>query len=184
MLNGETSAHEAKMKEILGYHGPISDPIISEFSDFVRSCVEQEKASRKVYAILIELLQNASFYSLASLRIRGQKDYGVGSFSISHDANAYYIECTNLVSAHAASRLDASVRLINSLDHQGLRRYKREKRDTPREDTSDSKGAGIGLIQVAILSENPIHTSFTPHEEDAFFYSTKVRVNKSIEEQE
>ncbi len=165
--------------EILGYYGPISNSIISELGDFVRICfADDEKISRKIFAVFIELMQNASFYSHSSLTLRDEKSCGVGKLSIWHDTTSYYIECGNLVNAKTASLLDESVQHINSLDHQALRRYKREKRDSPKQE--GSRGAGIGLIQVALLSNNPLQVTFTPRGETHFDYHTTVKIDKPL----
>lgn len=164
-------------QEVFSYKGPITHTIISELGDFIKIWLSSdEKVSRKVFAILIELLQNASFYSQSSMVVNSEKEHGIGAFTISHDSNFYYMECANLVTTTTASKLDQAIEHINSLDHQALRKYKREQRDRPQEE--GSKGAGIGLIQVALLSKNPLKASFTPKGNDYFYYCNKIRIDK------
>jgi len=64
---------------------------------------------------------------------------------------------------------------INSLDREGLRQYKREMRGLP----SDGRdGANIGLIKVALTSENPLDIEVTPIDNEFSFFSLSVKVLK------
>ncbi len=177
MLFEDTSIAYNQPQEVFSYNGPMSHTIISELGDFIKVWLsDDEKSSKKVFAILIELLQNASYYSKSSITVHENQEHGVGRFILSHDQDFFYMECGNLVSTSTASKLDQAIEHINSLDHQALRKYKREQRDKPREE--ESKGAGIGLIQVALLSSNPLQASFTPKGNEYFFYSNTIRINK------
>lgn len=179
MFFEDINAEHKEFREVFSYHGPVSNPIISELGEFIRVWLQKEqKMSRKVFSVFIELVQNISSYSKSLMSIKEDVEWGVGRFALSHDEDFFYLESVNLVTTAVAAKLDESIEFINSLDHQALRKYKREQRDKPA--SSESKGAGIGLIQIALLSNNPLQASFQQYGEGFFYYSNKVKISKAL----
>jgi hypothetical protein len=161
---------------LISYKGPVTDIIMAELSRDIRDkFADNPRASRKLFAIFMELAQNVLFYS-AEKKISGDRTESIGTILIT-EANAHYtFGCGNLVENQYISELVEACEHINTLDRDALREYKREKRSgKPGE---RSKGAGIGLIQVALTSENPLHAQYTQVNELHTFFSVSVKVLK------
>ncbi|RLD77713.1 MAG: hypothetical protein DRJ10_11465, partial [Bacteroidetes bacterium] len=65
--------------------------------------------------------------------------------------------------------------IINSLDREELREYKRQQRKLP---PGKRGGAHIGLIQVALTSANPLDIEVNPVDDDHSFFSIAVKIDK------
>jgi hypothetical protein len=161
---------------IISYKGPVTDVIMAELSRDIRDKFsDNPKASRKLFAIFMELAQNILYYS-AEKKIVGQREESIGTILITESGGHYTFGCGNLVENQYVQELVEACEHINTLDREALREYKREKRSgTPGE---RSKGAGIGLIQVALTSENPLKAEHILVNEAHSFFSVSVTVLK------
>jgi CRISPR/Cas system-associated endoribonuclease Cas2 len=169
----------SRKEVIIAYRGPVTDVIMSEISRDIRiKFANNAKIGRKVFAIFIELAQNILYYSAEKLQNEGNYVDRVGTIAIFDEAekDQYSVFCCNLVELHQAQDLKRGCEVINSLGKEELRLYKREQRSRPT--ATGSKGAGIGLIQVAITSENNLETDFQPFDENRSFFILTARINK------
>jgi len=161
---------------LISYKGPITDIIMAELSRDIRDkFADNPRASRKLFAIFMELAQNILYYSAEKKIISGRQD-SIGTILITEANEHYTFACGNLVENSYIQELVESCELINSMDRDALREYKREKRSGPAHERS--KGAGIGLIHVALTSENPLRVQYTQVNETSTFFSLSVRVHK------
>lgn len=136
---------------ILSYKGPLTDVLLAEFSRDIREKLkENRKAGKKVFSVFMELSQNVLFYS-KEINHFGDQDK-VGTLVILQTENEYRVITGNLITTESASILLDKWKTVISLDRDALRDYKRKLRDAPRE--GESKGAGIGLVQVALTSDD------------------------------
>lgn len=161
---------------LISYKGPVTDVIMAELSRDIRDkFAANPRASRKLFAIFMELAQNVLYYS-AEKKITGDREESIGTILITEASEHYTFGCGNLVENKYISELVEACEHINSLDRDSLREYKREKRSgKPGE---RSKGAGIGLIQVALTSENPLRAQYTQVDDAFSFFSVSVKVLK------
>ena len=67
--------------------------------------------------------------------------------------------------------------LINSLDRESLREYRREQRRIASDVKKNS--GNIGLIQVALTAESPLDIELTPINDEESFFSIAVKVEKN-----
>lgn len=161
---------------IIAYNGPLTSVIMSEISQDIRQkFVHNPRVCRKIFAIFIELAQNILFYSAEKTNFGFRQD-SVGAILIAQDEEHYYFVSGNKVENRYMKELLVNCNTINTLDREGLRQYKREQRIRPAKNRS--KGAGIGLIQVAITSGNPLDVVFQKLDGKHTFFSLSVRVKK------
>jgi len=167
----------ASNKQVLiWYKGPITDVIMAELSRDIRDkFADNPRASRKLFAIFMELAQNILYYSVEKKFI-GDREDSIGTILITEANEHYTFACGNLVDNKYIQELADGCDLINSMDREALREYKRERRSGPSQERS--KGAGIGLIHVALTSENPLHVEYKQVDENSTFFSISVRVHK------
>ncbi len=161
---------------LISYKGPITDIIMAELSRDIRDkFADNPRASRKLFAIFMELAQNILYYS-AEKKTIGTREESVGTILITEASEHYTFACGNLVDNAYIQDLAESCDLINSMDREALREYKREKRSGPSHERS--KGAGIGLIHVALTSENPLSVQYKQVNDEATFFALSVKVHK------
>ncbi len=149
----EYHAHINNADIILSYKGPLTDILLSEFSRDIRKKIQEyPKAGKKVFAIFMELAQNVLFYS-KEMNHFGNNDR-VGTLVILDMGDAYKVVTGNLVFKNAVEPLSEKCEIVNSLDRERLREYKRKLRNSPG--SEESRGAGIGMVQAALTSANPL----------------------------
>jgi hypothetical protein len=161
---------------ILSYKGPLTDILLSEFSKDIRDKLQEDKKmGKKVFSIFMELAQNVLFYS-KEVNHFGNKDK-VGTLVIVQTEEHYKLITGNLVFKKDVPRLVEKCEIINSLDKDELREYKRKLRSDPTGE--ESKGGGIGLVQIALTSGNQMEVKVKELEGDFAFYVIFVSVKKN-----
>jgi hypothetical protein len=169
-----------KKNVLISYKGPVTDVIMAEISRDIRNKFsENPKVSRKVFAIFIELAQNILYYSAEKIRF-GEHNDSVGTILITETSDHYTFSCGNLVENDYIQELVDSCAIVNSMNRDALREYKREQRSAPKKERS--KGAGIGLIQVALTADTPLKVEYIKVDETLSFFSLSVRIMKHAEE--
>ncbi len=160
----------------LSYKGPIDDRILQAVGFYIEGLLKATpKAGRKVFKIFIELAQNISYYSAETSILPDNKEIGTGMVLI-NESNDYYTFMTgNLVKNDDIVSIIEKSEIINSLDHDELRQYKREQRKLP---PGRKGGAHIGLIQVALTSANPLDIEVSPIDDEHSFFSIAVKIDK------
>jgi len=91
-----------------------------------------------------------------------------------YDNGHYYVLCGNKVNNETVELLKDKLVTLRNMDKDELRRYYKEqrKKNTPE----DSKGAGLGFIELARKSVKPIEFSFQPIDEHFSFFSLKTYI--------
>ncbi len=161
---------------LISYKGPVTDIIMAEISRDIRDkFAESPKISKKLFAVFIELAQNILYYSSEKILFGNRQD-SVGTLLIYRTLDQLMFSCGNLVENQYIDTLIQSCDKINSLNRDELRAFKRETRSAPQGERS--KGAGIGLIQVALTSGNPLKVESQPVDPNYSFFSLTVQINK------
>ncbi|OQX98786.1 MAG: hypothetical protein B6I20_10650 [Bacteroidetes bacterium 4572_117] len=161
---------------LLSYKGPIDTRILQVIGSYLEGLLkESPKAGRKVFKIFIELAQNISYYSAEKSIIRNNEEIGTGMVLISDSINHYIFVTGNLVKNDDIVTIIEKSEIINSLNREELREYKREQRKLP---VGQKGGAHIGLIQVALTSAHPLDIEVNPIDDDYSFFSIAVKIDK------
>lgn len=161
----------------LSYKGPFDKHILAAIGNYIKVIVRQSpKATKKVFSIFIELAQNISYYSAEMDKLaNNDKETGVGTVVIGEVDSHYNFVVGNIVRNEDIIPVIDRCEVINSLNREELRRYKREQRNLPQ---GVHGGAHIGLIQVALTSGNPLGVDVTPISDDYSFFSLNVKIDK------
>lgn len=160
---------------VASYVGPFDNEILTLLVENLEDTLwKSETIRRRFFKIFVELAQNISFYSNERSITKG-KEYGEGTLLISDYGDHFLFTAGNIVNTSTKKRLQERTDKINSLDRLELRALKRKLR------TQGNKNGGgnIGLVQVALLSKNPIEVEFFPTEnENMSFYLVSVKIEK------
>ena len=163
---------------ILAFDGVMSQDSIVGLGDVLRSELHffhPLSVVNKVFAIYIEMTQNILHYSLQQVECNG-KSIGLGTVFIIKTQDGYDLITANVVSERQKRYLEKKCNLINSLSKDELKEFYLKRRRKIAE--VESKGAGLGFIDIVRRSGNPVGFNFEPTDNDSFlfFLSSKIFV--------
>lgn len=167
---------------IFSYSGPISQATVEGIGQTLRQDLETEDAdyslSQKMFSIFVEQMQNILSYSAEKVKEseKLEKELRVGAIVIGHTDNAFYVYCGNKVLNKDVGKLKEKIEVIRMLDMDDLKALYKEKRRQATE--NESKGAGLGLIDMARKSGKPIEYDFMPIDDEFTFFSMNVMVGR------
>lgn len=160
---------------ILSYKGPINQSIIVGISREIEDKFKDNKRmNRKLFSIFMELAQNILYYSVEVNEFSGRDRVGI--IMLSESETEYEIIAGNLIQDASVESLIEKSQYINTLDMAALRKYRLKLVDEQPPVTS--KGAGIGLVKVALTSENPLDVQMEKVGNDFTFFTILVKINK------
>jgi hypothetical protein len=148
-----------KSKIILLFKGAMSQDTLVRIGDLIRLPSEEMGAdnySKRLFAVMVEMAQNILFYS--------------------QEREVLPIICGNRVNPDQKARLEAQCQKVNGMSQDELREYYSQQRRKMVHE--GSKGAGLGLIDIAKRSKNPLVYDFHPMDEDQYFFSLSVHINR------
>lgn len=149
---------ESLTEEILG----ISENTISGYEQL-------PKVNRKVSFLLVECLQNVLKHSDQSAPEERNVD---PLFSFRSIRDSFYINSVNRIRMEEKDDLEQSLSKLNSLDRDELKSLYTEF--LQRNELSHKGGAGLGLIQIARKSGQPLRFDFREAEGDFALFHNQV----------
>lgn len=145
---------------VLSYSGYVSEDILQAVGETLRARLEDHDKSstqiRNVFSIFVELMQNIIRYGVDGPQ-PGPSDAEKPSFGIvmvADDGDHLSVLAGNFVSAEEAETLSTRINELQSSTSEELRMLYREKLREPTE--TQSKGASLGLIEIARRSSMPL----------------------------
>lgn len=160
---------------MLCFNGPISRSLLEEIGNALRNYLAADhahpSASMDVFAVYIEMTQNIRHYMT-------QRDWSEQDASatvvVSRDSQGrYVVSAGNLVELADGERLVSSIEALTGLDKTELKSLYKEQLRRPRGQASTS-GAGLGLIDIARKSSEPLQASLRPSEAGRAFFSLRA----------
>jgi len=159
---------------VLKYKGNIDSDVINHVLDTVEGKMvevnEQPKLRKKVYNVLVESLQNLyhhvdpvppDFEDLSSER------YGL--LVIKKVDDGYKIITGNFVNAEHIEKLEEKIKRINRSSHEEIKEL--YKFILNHQKISQKGGGGLGLVDIARKTGNPLDYSFQQYnDKHSFFY--------------
>jgi len=162
---------------LLAINGPMSQSLLIEFGAALKARLQKEgaekKIQRKIFSVFIEQMQNLIRYS--DERDEPEEDESERSWGVllvGKKKGVYYVKCGNLVSRDNVPAIKEHLNHIRSLDETSLKAFYHQVRRGDPPDTS--KGAGLGLIEMARMSTSPLAYAMDDVDEQRVFFSTCV----------
>ena len=160
---------------VISYKGPFLDGILSKMSEMIKESFSLDYVlKRKSVSVFLEMAQNVYYYSLDTLLI-DKKQYGIGALMIIKNGENYTFKTGNKISIDYLDTMIERCELVNSLNRNQLRELKRNVRSVESE--SGSKGAGLGLIQIAITTNEKIIFEYVESDNDTMFFSLSITLS-------
>ncbi|MBE7376166.1 biofilm regulation protein kinase SiaB [Pseudomonas lopnurensis] len=148
---------------MLCFNGPISRSLIEEIGNALRNYLAAEhahpSAAMDVFAVYIEMTQNIRHYT----RQKNWSDQEAGAtVVVARDEHGrYVVSAGNLIEDADGDTLLAAIHELADLDKAQLKAMYKEQLRKPR-DGQTASGAGLGLIDIARKSSEPLHASLQP----------------------
>jgi hypothetical protein len=162
---------------IICYQGPINIDLVSFISNYLKQHIHANAVVvSRIYKVLIELLQNVSYYSIDQFNNNRPFGTGIGWFRVDEDDKWFTISTGNRIYKEHGPTLEKNSNEINSLKEEDLRELKRKTRSQANQ---RDIGAHIGLIQAGLLTGNTLDLSIEPVDDKLSFFTIKAKVNKS-----
>lgn len=160
------------------FNGPFSRSIIEELGHAIKRYMEAEPAEKSamtdVFSVFIEQTQNIRNYSSAKACAERDQQYWCSAIVvIAKDAGRYLVSSGNVVDNVDLPRLVGQVDMLQGLDKAALKAMYKEQLRKPRQDGLDT-GAGLGLIDMARKSSEPISCFVRPIDAERSFFSLKT----------
>jgi len=162
---------------IFSFSGPMSHEIIEGIGSAIRVKIGEgengdKKAALKVFAIFVEQVENVINYSAEKDHEESQFSFGIVVIG-KKDGN-FFISGGNKIESQKIEKLEYNLAKLAKMSKDELKIYYKEKRKSAKED--DSKGAGIGFIEMARKSVRPIEYSFEEIDESHSFFTIKISI--------
>lgn len=165
---------------VLSYSGYVSEDILLAVGDTLRERLEDHARDgaqiRNVFSIFVELMQNIIRYGVEGPQ-PGPEDGEKPSFGIvmvAENDGSMDVIAGNYVTSSEADQLVERVNLLQSQTPEELRQMYRER--LKRSPDERSKGASLGLIEIARRSTLPIVCETMPADDGLRFFMIKATV--------
>lgn len=163
---------------VLFFNGPFTMSFISFVANYLYGAMNTDHiVSKRVFKVFVELIQNVALYSAETRKSLRDPDArrGVGCFSIDEFDDYFLVGTGNLILREHASILKKNCKEINSSNQEELRKLKRKTRSQA---SLRDVGPHIGLIQIGLLSGNPLDISFQEADKAHYYFKIKVKIDK------
>lgn len=162
---------------ILYFNGPVSQGVVEGIAELMRDRMRSEEAgaklSQRIFAILVEQMQNIVRYSVEQKYEDGSMLSANGQVVVGREVDGnYFVACGNKVNTADVNSLRRKLETIRGMNKDDLKAYYREKRRSGPD--PDSRGAGLGFIEMARKAQKPLDFSIRSIDDDTSFFSMKV----------
>jgi len=166
---------------LFSFSGYISEGILYSLGEALRQKMTLEDTNintvKKVFSVFVEQSQNIIRYSAEKVGGQGGKqqvELSSGMVTIGSEQGRFFIVCGNIILAEDMPRLRERLELLQSMDKDAIKQYYKEQlREAPEE---QSRGATIGLIEIARRASQPLEFDFDAIDGDKYFFCLKVSI--------
>ncbi len=160
---------------MLCFNGPISRSLIEEIGNALKNYLQaqqaQPSAAMDVFGTYIEMTQNIRHY--ASGHQYNERDVSATVVVAQHENGHYAVSAGNVLESSDGQKLLEKIEALAKLDKNELKLLYKEQLRKPR-DAKTSSGAGLGLIDIARKSSEPLAASLRELPDDRAFFSLRA----------
>jgi hypothetical protein len=165
------------------YSGPLWSEELDSLSEMLQSRLNLEELpeniAQAVFSVFIEQITNMMMYSAKTEMFGDGKDKNLevpcGLLVLGTQEKTYFIQSGNLMKHSSVPRLKEKIEYLNKLDKKALRKYYKEKLYNG-DDNPESKGAGLGLIEIARRASSKIDYDIIPQDNDMAYFTMYVTI--------
>jgi len=171
-------------KITLVYSGPLWAEGIGGVAGTVKKRLEFDdlplETSQEVFSVFVEQMNNMLMYSceneLFMVPDELHAEAPKGTFMLGTKGKAYFIQTGNVMKTDSVELIKNRINYLNSLTKDELTEYYWEQSLSDDDDNPDSKGAGLGLIEIARRISSKIEYKFIPYDEKHTFFTMYVTI--------
>ena len=171
------------------YNGPMWEDGIKGLAEMVRTHLLHDQlsgsVSKAIFSVFVEQVTNMLMHSDEKKQYPQPPDDELHDVSIgtvimgnkTDQRDTFFVQTKNAVKDVNIKFLKERIEHLNSLDKQGLRQFHREM---VRNDNvnPESRGAGLGLIEIARRATAPLEYSFEPISEGLSYFAMYVEITQ------
>lgn len=165
---------------IFSFSGYVSEGILFALGQALKQKMALEdtdaNVTRRVFSVFVEQVQNIIRYS--ANRVEGEVGQKVelssGMIVVGRDDTRFYVVCGNVVDRSDLGMLNERLGALAAMDKDALKAHYRAKLKEPSEE--QSKGASIGLIEIARRASEPLKFGFMDIDEDHAFFCLRAHI--------
>lgn len=161
---------------IFSFSGEVSQSILAGIAENLENKMEmlEVKTStvQNIFAVFIEQMQNVMKYSPEPKREDILSNMSVSVIGFDKDKVKYYVSSGNVIDKIDKDKVINKINKLNTMDKKELRDYYKELRKSGKQ--KHDKGAGLGLIEMAKKSTEPIEFMIDEIDEDFSFFTIKT----------
>lgn len=165
---------------LFSFSGYLSEAILYSLGDTLRQKMALDETDvttiKKVFSVFIEQAQNIIRYSAEKVlgNVGKAVELSSGMVTIGTEDGHFFIVCANTILDEDVPRLKERLELLQKMDKDAIKAYYKEQlREVPDE---KSRGATIGLIEIARRASEPIQFDFDRIDADKYFFCLKVSI--------
>lgn len=165
---------------LFSFSGYLSEGILYSLGDTLRQKMTLDDTDlttiKKVFSVFIEQAQNIIRYSAEKVlgNVGKSVELSSGMVNIGTEGNRFFIVCANTILEEDVPRLRERLEILQKMDKDEIKAYYKEQlREAPDE---KSRGATIGLIEIARRASEPIEFDFDRIDAEKHFFCLKVSI--------
>ena len=170
------------------YSGPLEEEGIQGITEMFKSRLLQEDMpggiSKAIFSVFVEQVSNMLYYSAWRDRDgqagRDEAAATMGVLAVGERADAYFIQTGHAIGAPKVETIRRRIDHLNSMDKKALRQYHRERLKADN-DNPESRGGGLGLIEIARRAVPPLRYVFRPIDDRLTHFTLYAEVKKDRE---
>ena len=151
---------------------------VAELKKYFKSNNIPVKISKHIFSIFVEQMNNVLMYSEENSK--DSTDMLKGHFLFGENNKAFILQSINSVKNKNIDLIKKKIDHLNNLNRNEMRQYYKECIKSENLNP-DSKGAGLGLIDIAKHSDAPIEYIFKPLNNDLSFFAMVIKINRGNE---
>jgi len=167
------------------YSGPMWQDGIKGIADMVESRLAtddlSESAAMAIFSVFIEQVTNVLMYSAEKRNYnppdKETLEVSAGMLVLGQKGTTYFIQTGNLIKTESLEHIKNNIDHLNMLDKKELRKLHKERLNAEN-DNPESKGAGLGLIEIARKSTAPIGYKFDERGEGLTYFTMYVEIGQ------
>lgn len=172
---------------ILLHKGELSFDLVTSIIETLEGRINEIEVDKKVrrvfYSVLTECIQNL-YYHMDEVRDEGiisAYDSRSGLILVMARKNFFKIITGNYIPNYRISKLQAALEKINQMDADELREYYKEVLSDGK--YSDKGTAGLGFLEIAKKTKNPLQYSFQQITSEYSYFTFEVRISRVAQNQ-
>lgn len=165
---------------LFSFSGYLSEGILFSLGEALRHKMALEDTNvntiKKVFSVFVEQSQNIIRYSAEKVQghVGRSIELSSGMVTIGTEDGRFFIVCCNTVLEEDADRLRGRLETLRGMDKDAIKAYYKEQLREPPDE--GSRGATIGLIEIARRASAPIEFDFDRIDADRHFFCLKVSI--------